>query len=143
MKRLMDIAPAGTVKKSVTVGDEQIEISRIGSKRVVRLLARYPELGDLMSGKKVAPMRLIEIAADAAAAFIAEGCGYHDNPDAEAFAAELGIDDQLALVEAIALATFPNLVGPLIEQLKSRVEVFQAELQKAEASPSGETPPTD
>ncbi|RVD14308.1 MAG: hypothetical protein EOS73_29450 [Mesorhizobium sp.] len=140
MKRLMDIAPAGAVKIAVTVGNDEIEVNRIGSKRLTGLLARYPELGDLMGGKTVAPMRLIEIAADAAAAFIAAGCGYDNNPDAETFASELAIEDQLRLVEAIAKATFPNLVGPLIEQLKTRVAVFLEELQNPEASPAAETP---
>lgn len=139
MKRLMDIAPVGAVKISVPVGDDEIEINRIGAKRLTSLLARYPEIGELMTGKSVAPMRLIEISADAAAAVIASGCGYHEDPAAEAFAAELGLEDQINLVVAIATATFPP-VGPVIEQLKARVAVFLEELQKAEAD---ETPQTN
>ncbi|AZV21475.1 hypothetical protein [Mesorhizobium sp. M7A.F.Ce.TU.012.03.2.1] len=148
MKRLMDIAPADVVKKPVTVnskdGPVDIEVGRIGSKRLTGLLVRYPELGDMMAEKKVAPLRMIEIAADAAAALIAAGCGYYGDeaPAAEAFAAELDIADQLKLVEAIVVMTFPPM-APLVEQLKSRVETFLAELQKVEVSPIEETPPTD
>lgn len=147
MKRLLDIAPAGTAKTVVRVGDDDIEVGKVSAKRLTGLLMRYPELGTLMSDKKddkaVAPMRLVEIAADAAAAIIAAGCGYHgdDAPAAEAFAAELDIQDQINLVVAIATITFPPF-GPLIDQLKSRIAVFLQELEKSALS-ADETPPTE
>lgn len=142
MKRLLDIAPAETVKTSVPIGGDEIEVGKISAKRVTGLLMRYPELGDLMGGKKVAPMRLVEIAVDAGAALIAAGCGYsgEEAQIAEARAAELDIDDQLRLVEVIAKLTFPP-IGPLIDQLRSRVEIFLQELEK-EPALAEETPPT-
>ncbi|MDG4903213.1 hypothetical protein P9279_22135 [Mesorhizobium sp. WSM4962] len=146
MKRLLDIAPAEVTRTSVRVGADDIEVGKIAARRLTGLLMRYPELGDLMGGKKVAPIRLVEIAVDAAAALIACGCGYYGDEAAaaEAKAAELDIEDQLRLVEAIAKLTFPP-AGPLIEQLKSRVEIFLRELQSEEflaaAMPETASPP--
>jgi hypothetical protein len=142
MKRLLDIAPAGTAKTTVPIGDDEMEVGKISARRLTGLLMRYPELADLMGGKKVAPMRLVEIAVDAGAALIAAGCGYsgEETEAAEAKAAELDIEDQLRLVEAIAKLTFPS-IGPLFDQLRSRVEIFLRELQKVEL-PADETPPT-
>lgn len=143
MKRLLDIAPTETVKTSVPIGGDEIEVGKISAKRVTGLLMRYPELGDLMGGKKVAPMRLVEIAVDAGAALIAAGCGYsgEEADIAEARAAELDIEDQLRLVEVIAKLTFPP-IGPLIDQLRSRVEIFLQELENEPGRPAEETPPT-
>ncbi|RWN11757.1 hypothetical protein [Mesorhizobium sp.] len=142
MKRLLDIAPAGTITTKVPVGGGELEVMKISAKRVTGLLMRYPELGDLMGGKKVPPMRLVEIAVDASAALIAAGCGYsgEEAEAAEAKAAELDIEDQLRLVEAIAKLTFPP-IGPLFDQLKARVAIFLEELEKEEA-PADETQPT-
>ncbi|ESY72520.1 hypothetical protein X740_33195 [Mesorhizobium sp. LNHC221B00] len=144
MKRLLEIAPAGTSKTVVRVGDDDIEVGKVSAKRLTGLLMRYPELGDLMGGKKASPLRLIEIAADAGAALIAAGCGYHgeDTLVAEARAAELDIQDQINLVVAIATITYPPF-GPMIDQLKSRVAIFLQELEKSEAPPAGETLPTE
>jgi hypothetical protein len=146
MKRLLEIAPAGTAKSVVRVGDDDIEVGKVSAKRLTGLLMRYPDLGALMSDKKdkkIEPMRMVEIAADAATALIAAGCGYHgdDAPAAEAFAADLDIQDQINLVMAIATLTYPPS-GPLIDQLKSRIAVFLQELEKSNP-PAGETPPTE
>src|SRR6185369_4733016 len=110
MKRLMDIAPSGAVKNSVAVNGEEVEITKLSAKRITGILSRFPVVGELLDGKKPGTSKLVAVGAEAVAALIAAGCGYPDDVEAEAFASELPIEDQLTMVEAIARLSLPKLI---------------------------------
>lgn len=115
MRGLLDIAPR-TV--TVDVGDVKVGVCGVSVRGVAGLLARFPALQTLLSGREVTPDKLAEIAPDAVAAIIAAGTGYPGNPEAEKIADELPIDAQAELLSAILKVTMPKGVGPFVEKLQ-------------------------
>jgi hypothetical protein len=116
MAGLLDIAPR---VESVAVGGSAVDVYGVSASGIAALLSRFPELRMMMSGKDVGIERLMEMGGDVVAAIIAAGCGLPGNPDAEAIAARLGIEEQADLLSAVLRLTMPGGVGPFVDKLKS------------------------
>ena len=129
MVKLLDIAPQGTVKATVPVQGNDVEIVKLSAKRITALLGRFPDIAAVLDGQTVSTAKLVTVGAEAVAAIIASGCGYPDDEQAEAAASELSIEDQLALVEGIAIASLPKVVRPLIAKFRGLADKFMAELE--------------
>ncbi|MES2845640.1 MAG: hypothetical protein V4747_11475 [Pseudomonadota bacterium] len=114
MASLLDIAP---LSASVNVRGTLVAVTGVSAKGIAGLLQRFPELRAMMVGRTVAPDRLMEMGGDAVAAIIAAGTGFPSNPEAEAFAGTLLIEEQADLLSAIIAVTLPRGVGPLVEKL--------------------------
>lgn len=114
MASLLDIAP---LTESVTVRGTDIPVTGVSAKGIAHLMARFPEIREMMVGREVSVDRLMEIGGDAVAAIIAAGTGHPGEPDHEKAAAGLGLEEQADLLAATLRITLPRGIGPLVEKL--------------------------
>lgn len=116
MTSLLDVAP---LSEKVTVGSSEIMVFGVSAKGVAALLARFPDLRSLISGREVEAERILEFGGDVVAAIIAAACGYPGDEKAEAVASSLSVDAQADLLQAAMRLTLPKGLGPLVEKLVS------------------------
>lgn len=133
MAGLVDIAP---VVENVDIGGNPIPVYGVSAKGIASLLARFPELRMMMSGKEVAIEQLMAMGGDAVAAIIAAGCGFPGDPDQEAAAARFSADTQADLLGPILRLTMPKGVGPFVEKLAKLGSVLGEVSSTAPASKS-------
>jgi len=114
MRGLLDIAPRVS---AVPVAGGEVDVCGVSVRGIAHLLAKFPALQSLLSGRQVDAEKLIAVAPDAIAAIIAAGCGQPGDAEAEAVADRLPIEDQAALISAILKLTMPKGVGPFVEML--------------------------
>jgi hypothetical protein len=130
MPGLLDIAPA---VETVDVRGSKITVYGVSAKGIAHLLARFPELRLMMTGRSVDVNRLMEIGGDAVAAIIAAGIGFPGDEAQEEAACRLSIDDQADLIAAILKLTLPKGVGPLVEKLTGMGVLLNAEASSSAA----------
>ena len=114
MVGLVDIAPA---VERVTIRGQEVEVTGISAAGVASLLARFPELRRMFSGRDVPFEKLLTMGGEIVSAIIAAGTGASGDEAAEAAAGRLSIDEQADLLAAIVQATLPKGVGPFVEKL--------------------------
>jgi len=135
MVGLLDLSP---IAATVVVRGQTVEVVGISAKGVAHLLARFPELGDVMSGKTVEVARLMEIGGDCVAAIIAAGCGLVGNAEAEERAGSLSLEEQADFLTEILKLTMPGGVGPFVAKLTGLGLV----LNPSSPAPGGKDPDT-
>lgn len=101
--------------EDVPVGDSHISVSGISVEKALDILKRFPALAKMANGFKLPD--LIAIAPGALASIIATGCGQHGDKQAEADAANIPIEYQLDIVEAIGRLTFKNGFAPFAQRV--------------------------
>jgi hypothetical protein len=114
MVGLVDIAPA---TERVTIRGQEVEVFGVSAAGVAQLLARFPDLRKLFSGRDIGMEEIMAVGGDLVAAIIAAGTGDPGDPAAEEAAGRLGIDEQADLLSAILRVTLPKGVGPFVEKL--------------------------
>jgi hypothetical protein len=116
MPGLVDIAQS---VKTVPVAGIAVTVPGVSVKGIAVLLAKHTVLRELFSGKAadITPETFMALAPEVLAGIIAAGTGAPGDEDAERIAANLSLDDQLVLVEAIIEATMPRGVAPFVEGL--------------------------
>lgn len=121
MPGLLDIAPSS---KTVPIQGVDVAVHGVSAEGIAYMLERFPVVRELMAGRDVNldASALFKLAPQAVASIIAAGCGYPNNPEAEAKAAQLGAEDQLTLLDAIVKLTMPNGVGPFADKLMAMLE---------------------
>ena len=72
MVGLVDIAPA---TERVTVRGQEVEVFGVSAAGVAQLLARFPDLRKLFSGREVGADEIMDVGGDLVAAIIAAGTG--------------------------------------------------------------------
>jgi hypothetical protein len=117
MVSLLEIAD---LKKTVTVRGADVAVFGVSAQGIAHLFNTFPELRVMMSGRRdsITPDSIVQFAPAAIAAIIAAGTGNVGDKDAEAVAARLTLGEQLNLLSAIFELTFPQGVGPFVEQLE-------------------------
>ena len=114
MVGLVDIAP---VTSTVSIRGQDITIAGVSARGIALLLARFPELRAVMTGREVALDDLLKLGGDVIAAIIASGTGAPGDVQAEAGADNLTLEEQADLLGAIVELTMPRGLGPLVEKL--------------------------
>lgn len=114
MVGLVDIAP---VTSTILVRGQDITITGVSARGIALLLARFPELRAVMTGREVALNDLLKLGGDVIAAIIAAGTGTPGDMDAEKAADNLTLEEQADLLGAIVELTMPRGLGPLVEKL--------------------------
>jgi hypothetical protein len=114
MASLLDIAP---LTETVSVRGTDIPVTGVSAKGIAHIMARFPEVREMMVGREVSVDRLIELGGDAVGAIIAAGTGNPGDPDHERIAAGLLLEEQADLLAVILRVTLPKGVGPLVEKL--------------------------
>ena len=114
MVGLVDIAP---ITSSVVIRGQDITITGVSARGIAFLLARFPELRALMTGREVGLDALLRLGGDVIAAIIAAGTGAPGDVDAEKAADNLTLEEQADLLASIAELTMPRGLGPLVERL--------------------------
>ena len=114
MVGLFDIAP---ITSSVSIRGKDISITGVSARGIASLLARFPELRALMTGREVALEDLLKLGGDVIAAIIATGTGAPGDVDAEKAADNLTLEEQADLLAAIVELTLPRGLSPLVEKM--------------------------
>ena len=114
MVGLVDIAP---ITSSVTIRGQDITITGVSARGIASLLARFPALRALVTGREVALDELLKLGGDVIAAIIVAGTGTPGDTQAEAAADNLTLEEQADLLAAIVELTMPRGLGPLVEKL--------------------------
>ena len=114
MVGLVDIAP---VTSTILVRGQDITITGVSARGIALLLARFPELRAVITGREVAMDDLLKLGGDVIAAIIAAGTGSPGDDDAERAADNLTLEEQADLLGAIVELTMPRGLGPLVERL--------------------------
>lgn len=147
---LLDIAPASEMIK---IGEQEMPVYGISVKGVISLLQRFPMIQTWVSGGKLDPAKLLEMAPEALAAVIALGCRV-EGEVGEQEAAKLSIETQIDIVEAIGRLTFSNGFGPFAQRILKLANLGAAvsqnygrapdtisQPQSSNSEPSGEPAP--
>jgi hypothetical protein len=116
MTSLLDIAP---VSVTVNVRGTDLEVKGISAKDVVNLLKRFPEIRKLLVNRTVTPEALIEFVPDAISAIIAAGTGAGGDKQVEERAATLAVAEQAKILGHVLKLTFPEGLGPFVEQMRA------------------------
>ena len=114
MVGLVDIAP---VTSTILVRGQDITITGVSARGIALLLARFPELRAVITGREVAMDDLLKLGGDVIAAIIAAGTGSPGDDDAERAADNLTLEEQADLLASIVELTMPRGLGPLVERL--------------------------
>jgi len=141
MASLMEIA---NVPRQVDVRGVKVDVTGVSAEGLAALMARFPDIGKLFSGIVPEKEDLMKLAPTALSAFIAAGCGKAGNEQAEKIARDLGLGEQLDLVDEILRLTFPRGVGPFVQKLQelgvlSAVDI--PSLQSSLETPKNSSPP--
>ena len=114
MVGLIDIAP---LTAEVVIRGSSIAVTGVNAKGVAMLLARFPELRALVTGREVALEAMFALGGEVVAAVIAAGTGAPGDVQAEKAADNLTLEEQADLLAAIFRLTMPNGVGPFVDRL--------------------------
>lgn len=109
---LLDIGPL--YEKVAMPNDQMLRVFGVSVRGMFAIFVRYPEVGKWFKGGKLDMTSLVAQAPDAIAAVIAAGCALPGNTTAEERAADLPIEVQLDILEAIGRITFRSGFGPFV-----------------------------
>jgi hypothetical protein len=113
MTSLLDIGP---LTEEVEIRGTKVTVQGITAGHLFQLFAEFPDMRKLLDGSDD-PMSLMALAPDLIAKIIAIATGSPNDKEVEARAKTLGAAEQLAVVAAAQRLSFPQGLGPFLEQL--------------------------
>lgn len=128
MATLLDIA---SVSEFVSVPGpkgktQDVEVFGVSAEGIAVLFNRFPEIRMLLTGKSLEKEKLAKMAPPAIAATIAAATGMPGDKKAEAVAARLPLESQMAILDAAVRLTMPGGMGPFVERLTSLAAMLGA-----------------
>jgi hypothetical protein len=116
MTSLLDI---GELTVKVPIRGVQLSVTGIGADGILHLLDKFPAIRSIFTGDTdgITAESLMAMVPEAIGAIIAAGTGLPGNTEAEQKARDLGIDEQVQLIDAIRATTFPRGIGPFVAML--------------------------
>jgi hypothetical protein len=118
MADLLDIVPS-TAVEVVKIDGRRYTVRGLSIPAIASIAKRFPELKSILSGDVGGDIVLRMIAAVGAATgpIIAAGFGHLGDEKYEQHAETLLSEQQLKLIRAILGLTFPNGIGPFVQEL--------------------------
>jgi hypothetical protein len=144
MADLLDIAPS-TSCEAVKLDGQRLIVRGLHGDAVAAIVARFPELGLLLSGVSadIGP-KLIARFGQAIGPIIAAGCGHLGDEKYEQHAGTLLLDHQLKLVTAIIGLTFPNGFTAIVDTMTALAGKEEKPVKmRLRKSPSASLPSSD
>jgi hypothetical protein len=111
---LADLAP---MSEDVPIGDSFLTVHGIGVRDGLEIFKRFPKILGMVSGDGFNIGAFITVAPDAVAAIIAAASGGLGNEASEDGAANLSIETQFDILEAVGRLTFTKGFGPFAERI--------------------------
>lgn len=111
---LTDLAP---MSEDVSIGDQKLTVHGVSAKTGLAIIRRFPKILGMVTGEKFDLGTFIAIAPDAVAAIIAAASGQSDNGKAEEIAADLGLEYQMDILEAVGRLTFTKGFAPFAQRI--------------------------
>lgn len=149
MADLLDIAPSAAVEV-VKIDGHRVTVRGVSVDAIASIVARFPGLRSLASSGGIGGdiiMRLIEGCGAAAGPIIAAGVGHLGEEEYEQRAARLLPEQQVKFLRAIFGLTFPNGIGPFVQELTSLIGGASEEAKvvkvRLRRSPSTSPPSSD
>ena len=135
---LLDTAPRSEL---VEIDDNTVlRVRGLGSRMIKELLIRFPDLQGVVMGSGINARMLIALGPEIVGAICAAATGELGNPDVEERAADLPVETQLDILEAVGRCTFSKGFGPFVD----RVVAIAAQLsaQDGRVSDMNSPPPS-
>jgi hypothetical protein len=111
---LADLAP---MSENVPVGDSFLTVTGVSAKTGLEIFKRFPKIAGMIGGEGFNLGAFLSVAPDAVAAIIAASTGNLGNEAAEAAAANLSVETQFDILEAIGRLTFTRGFAPFAEKI--------------------------
>jgi len=128
MTSLLDIAP---LTETVSVGGKDVDVYGLSAEGLVNLIARFPEVRQLLGGGKrgagLGVEEVLDLGGKVVASIIAAGCGLPGNKEAEVIASRMGLDAQADFIGKIMKLTLPNGLAPLVAKLTAIGAIVEIE----------------
>lgn len=125
--KLTDLAPQS---KSVPIGEQSITVKGISAKTGLEIVKRFPSVLGMVTGEKFDLAKFIAVAPDAVAAIIAAASGQLGNEEAEAVAADLGLEYQMDILEAVGGMTFTKGFAPFAQRIMALANATSGQVSK-------------
>ncbi len=111
---LADIAP---MYEDVPIGDNFLRIHGISAETGLEILRRFPKITGMTTGDSFNLSAFLTVAPDAVAAIIAASAGGLGDEKAEKAAAQLALETQFDILEAVGRLTFTKGFAPFAERI--------------------------
>lgn len=126
MVGLLDISDEGQTG-TVTIRGQELTVHGLSARQIARLLKNFESIAQLMEGKPLTVVQVIEVAPDAISKVIAYGTGFDETKDAEKYlkavekADQFKGGEQIDVIMKIFDVTFGERLNPFVKQFLGRV----------------------
>jgi hypothetical protein len=114
MSSLLDLGP---LTEDVEVRGVKLSVRGLTAANLFRLFAEFPKMQEALAEMGTTSSAILELAPDLFAKIIAIATGSPDDEAVVAKAKELGAADQMAILSAVGRLSFPQGLGPFVEQI--------------------------
>lgn len=126
---LLDIAPRHEL---VEINEEQsLRVRGLSADMIKNLLTRFPALQGLVIGVGIEGKEIMKLGPEIVGALCAAASGELGNEAAEKMAADLPVETQLDILEAIGRCTFSKGFGPFAKRVALIAGALSAQAGKA------------
>jgi hypothetical protein len=113
----LNLADLALMSEDVPIGDSYLTVRGVSAKSGLEIFTRFPKILGMISGEGFNLGTFLTVAPDAVAAIIAAATGELGNGAAEEAAANLGLETQFDILEAIGRLTFTRGFAPFAERI--------------------------
>lgn len=114
MAGLVDVIPH---KETTFIQGIEINVTGVNLGSIGFMWGRFPALAEMVSRREFDIPSIMGMGPEFVGAVIAAGTGYPNDPEAEAIARALSLDEQVDLLARILRISLPRGVGPFVDSL--------------------------
>lgn len=145
---LLDVVGGAVAPDTVSIRGKDVAVYGIGIGVIAKLFRSFPQISTVMKdrAKGGAPdidlMEILDKAPGAVAMLIAAGFGHFGEPEYERAAANLSVEEQIAVIRKIIDVTMPNGIGPFVESIGGMAAALDPDGKAAKALATTSAPPS-